>query len=73
MEASTLRTIRKSKGLTQAQLAAGIGVSSNHVYMVESNRRPLTRVLELAAVCVLTHPTCVASSSRIQSSKSDNR
>lgn len=48
MDAEDLKMARVKRGLTQRQMADILGVERNHVYMVESGRRPVTERLEKA-------------------------
>ncbi|WP_173934871.1 XRE family transcriptional regulator [Chelativorans sp. Marseille-P2723] len=47
-----IRRIRKAKGLTQAAMAEGLGISPSYLNLIERNQRPLTvqLILKLAQV-----------------------
>lgn len=48
MDADDLKMARIKRGLTQRQMADILGVERNHIYMVESGRRPVTERIEKA-------------------------
>lgn len=50
-----LRTLRTAAGLTQAQLAARLGVSRVSIAYWETDKRPITPLAEIAIRCVIEH------------------
>lgn len=48
MQADDLKALRRNLGMTQAELAAELGLSMNFVSMMERGEKPIERRTELA-------------------------
>lgn len=46
MEGSTFKRIRLAMGLTGDQLASSLDVTGNYIRLVESNKKPVSELLE---------------------------
>ena len=50
-----LRIARHQAELTQGQMAQHLGISRNTLSRLERGRRKITKVVEVAAICVIEH------------------
>ncbi len=55
MDGRTFKRIRMSMGLTGDQLAARINVSGNYIRLVETNKKPVSELLEYKIMDELRH------------------
>lgn len=65
MTAEGLKALRERLGLTRQQLAEELDIDPHHVYMLESGRRQITRILELA----VTHLGCKKRRHKVRSER----